>query len=402
MSTLEAQNKSNMESLDALFEYATEGIIITNQKGIIIKANPSSERVFGYEKDELLNKTVEELVPTRYKDTHVHNREGYNKNPHARSMGKNMDLFARRKDNTEFPVEISLSYYKKGEEQFVIAFVIDITERKKHEESVKKLNTDLEKKVRERTHVLQEALLELESSKQQLSEALATEKELNDMKSRFVTMASHEFRTPLSTILSSVSLIGKYTETDDDEKRQKHVQRVKSAVTNMTLILNDFLSAEKLEEGKIFVKKEDADIQHITNEVLTEINGILKPGQKVNYIHEGGAHALIDKQMLRNILLNLGSNAIKFSPENKPIEVLTKVTPKEIIIKVTDHGIGIPKEEQAHMFERFFRAKNVTNIQGTGLGLNIVAKYLEAMNGRIEFESELNKGTTFTATILNE
>jgi PAS domain S-box-containing protein len=402
MTTLDAQKKSGMESVQALFEYATEGIIITNQKGKIIRANPSSEKMFGYGKGELQYKTVEELVPMRYKDSHVHNRKGYNKYPHARSMGKNMDLFARRKDNTEFPVEISLSYYKKDEEQFVIAFVIDITERKKHEESVKKLNTDLEKKVRERTHVLQEALLELESSKQQLSEALATEKELNDMKSRFVTMASHEFRTPLSTILSSVSLIGKYTETDDDEKRQKHVQRVKSAVTNMTLILNDFLSAEKLEEGKIFVKKEDADIQHITNEVLTEINGILKPGQKVNYIHEGDAHALIDKQMLRNILLNLGSNAIKFSPENKQIEVLTKVTPKEIIIKVTDQGIGIPKEEQVHLFERFFRAKNVTNIQGTGLGLNIVVKYLEAMNGRIEFVSELDKGTTFTVTILNE
>jgi PAS domain S-box-containing protein len=402
MPTLEAQNKSNMESLDALFEHATEGIIITNQKGIIIKANPSSERLFGYEKGELLNKTVEELVPTRYKETHVHNREGYHKNPHARSMGKNMDLFAKRKDGSEFPVEISLSYYKKEEETFVIAFIIDITERKKHEESVKKLNRDLEKKVKERTHVLQEALIELESSKQQLSEALANEKELNDMKSRFVTMASHEFRTPLSTILSSVSLIGKYTEADDDEKRQKHVQRVKSAVTNMTLILNDFLSAEKLEEGKVFVKKEDADIEKIVNEVLTEIHGILKPGQKIEYKHEGATHALIDKQMLRNILLNLGSNAIKFSPENKAIEVYTKVTPKEIIIKVTDHGMGIPKEEQTHLFERFFRAKNVTNIQGTGLGLNIVTKYLEAMNGRIEFESELNKGTTFTATILNE
>ena len=402
MTTLDAQKRFELESLDALFEHATEGIIITNQKGGIIRANPSSERMFGYGRGELQHKTVEELVPTRYKDTHVHNREGYNKSPHARSMGKNMDLFAKRKDGGEFPVEISLSYYQKDGETFVIAFIIDITERKKHEESVKKLNTDLERKVRERTNVLQEALIELESSKQQLSEALATEKELNDMKSRFVTMASHEFRTPLSTILSSVSLIGKYTETDDDEKRQKHVQRVKSAVTNMTLILNDFLSAEKLEEGKVFVKKEDADLPKIVNEVITEINGILKSGQKIEYKHEGDAHALIDKQMLRNILLNLGSNAIKFSPENKPIEVLTKVTPKEIIIKVTDHGIGIPKEEQAHMFERFFRAKNVTNIQGTGLGLNIVAKYLEAMNGRIEFESELNKGTTFTATILNE
>ena len=402
MSKIEAQNKFQMESLDALFEHATEGIIIANKEGKIIKANPSSERLFGYDKGELLDKVVEELVPTRYKEHHVENRTNYNAHPHARAMGKNMDLFARRKDNTEFPVEISLSYYKKEEDTYVIAFIIDITERKKHEESVKKLNQDLERKVKERTNVLQEALLELEKSKQQLSDALANEKELNDMKSRFVTMASHEFRTPLSTILSSVSLIGKYTATDDDEKRQKHVQRVKSAVTNMTLILNDFLSAEKLEEGKTFVRKEEANIDTITNEVLTEINSILKSGQKVSYKHKGNVNALLDKQMLRNILLNLISNAIKFSPENKNIEVDTIVSDKEIIVKVTDNGIGIPKEEQAHLFERFFRAKNVTNIQGTGLGLNIVGKYLEAMNGKINFESELDKGTTFTVTIPNE
>jgi PAS domain S-box-containing protein len=402
MSKLEVQNKLRMESLDALFEHATEGIIIANKEGKIIKANPSSENLFGYEKGELFNRVIEDLVPTRYAQHHVKNRENYNAHPHARSMGKNMDLFAKRKDGSEFAVEISLSYYKKDGDTFVIAFIIDITERKKHEESVKKLNQDLEKKVRERTNVLQEALLELEKSKQQLSEALANEKELNDMKSRFVTMASHEFRTPLSTILSSVSLIGKYSAADEDEKRQKHVQRVKSAVTNMTLILNDFLSAEKLEEGKTFVRKEEADLKAITNEVLTEINGILKPGQKVVYQHEGNTQAQLDKQMFRNILLNLTSNAIKFSPEDKNIEVYTNVSDQEIIIKVKDQGIGIPKEEQDHLFERFFRAKNVTNIQGTGLGLNIVGKYLEAMNGKIDFISELDKGTTFTVTIPNE
>jgi PAS domain S-box-containing protein len=402
MSKLEVQNKLRMESLDALFEHATEGIIIANKEGKIIKANPSSEKLFGYEKGELFNRVIEDLVPTRNAQHHVKNRENYNAHPHARSMGKNMDLFAKRKDGSEFAVEISLSYYKKDGDMFVIAFIIDITERKKHEESVKKLNQDLEKKVRERTNVLQEALLELEKSKQQLSEALANEKELNDMKSRFVTMASHEFRTPLSTILSSVSLIGKYSTANDDEKRQKHVQRVKSAVTNMTLILNDFLSVEKLEEGKIFLRKEEIDLKTIINEVLNEINGILKPGQKVEYKHEGNTYAQLDNQMLHNILLNLISNAIKFSPEDKNIEVYTNVSDQEIIIKVKDQGIGIPKEEQDHLFERFFRAKNVTNIQGTGLGLNIVGKYLEAMNGKIDFISELDKGTTFTVTIPNK
>jgi signal transduction histidine kinase len=316
-------------------------------------------------------------------------------------MGKNMTLFAKRKDNSEFPVEISLSYYKKDDEQFAIAFIIDITERKEQEDRIITLNQNLEKKVKERTNVLQEALLELENSKEQLSEALEKEKQLNDMKSRFVTMASHEFRTPLSTILSSVSLIGKYVTTEDDDKRQKHVQRVKSAVTNMTLILNDFLSAEKLEEGKIFVRKESVTLPKITKEILTEINGILKPGQVVNYTHQGFEEALLDVQMIRNILLNLISNAIKFSADNKTITVATSISDNETIIKVVDQGVGIPKEEQSHLFERFFRAKNVTNIQGTGLGLNIVVKYLEAMNGKIDFTSELNIGTTFIITIPN-
>lgn len=400
MTILGFEKEFEMESLNALFEHATEGIIISDKSGKIIKANPSSERLFGYANGELLGLGIEDLVPRKYMESHVHNREAYNKSPHARSMGKNMDLFAKRKDETEFPVEISLSYYKQGADTFVIAFIIDITERKLHEANIIRLNQDLEKKVDERTKVLHEALIELENSKEQLSLALLNEKELNDMKSRFVTMASHEFRTPLSTILSSISLVNKYNE--GDEKISKHVHRIKSAVTNMTLILNDFLSAEKLDEGKVFLRKENLNLQILVNEILNEINGILKPGQSVNYVHEGTLDAYIDKQMTRNILLNLISNAIKFSPENKTIHITTKVTGALVFIEVRDQGIGIPNEEHEHMFERFFRAKNVTNIQGTGLGLNIVAKYLETMNGKINFTSELNKGTTFTITIPNE
>ena len=199
-----------MESINALFEFATEGIIIANRKGVIIKANPSSERLFGYEKYELVGKVIEDLIPSKYAKSHVKQRDSYHENPHPRAMGKNMTLFAKRKDNSEFPVEISLSHYVENDEQLSIAFIIDITERKQQEDKIITLNQNLEKKVKERTNVLHEALLELENSKEQLSIALEKEKQLNDMKSRFVTMASHEFRTPLSTILSSVSLIGKY------------------------------------------------------------------------------------------------------------------------------------------------------------------------------------------------
>jgi PAS domain S-box-containing protein len=399
MTNLGLENKFQMDSLNALFEHATEGIIICDQKGLIIRANPSSEKIFRYNDQELLGKRIEELVPNKHVADHSKLREGYMKHPNARAMGKNMDLYGKRKDHSEFPVEISLSYYKKGEEMFVIAFIIDVTERKQHELNVYKLNQDLEKKVDERTKVLHEALIELENSKEQLSAALSNEKALNDMKSRFVTMASHEFRTPLSTILSSISLVNKYNE--GDEKIDKHVHRIKSAVTNMTLILNDFLSAEKLEEGKVFTRKELFNLQDLINEILSEIHGIVKSGQNLNYTHVGNSEVNLDTQMTRNILLNLISNAIKFSPENKSIDVVSKVTDNDVVIQITDQGVGIPLEEQAHLFQRFFRATNVTNIQGTGLGLNIVAKYLEAMDGKIEFESELGIGSRFSITLPN-
>ncbi|MBL7917209.1 MAG: PAS domain-containing sensor histidine kinase [Bacteroidia bacterium] len=389
----------DMEQLNALFEHATEGIIIANRQGVIIKANPSSERLFGYNLGELEGKKVEEIVPDKYKGNHEKHRESFHANPHARSMGKGIDLFAKRKDGTEFPAEISLSYYTKGNDQFVIAFIIDISERKKVEERIKKLNAELETKVDERTRVLKETMMELEASKEELKEALEKEKELNDMKSRFVTMASHEFRTPLSTILSSVSLIGKYKQEEEDEKRQKHVERIKSAVTNMTLILNDFLSAGKLEEGKISNNPIELNVVKLVNEIASELSNLLKPSQKIQYNHLGNEELLIDKQFLRNILINLLSNAIKFSPENKNIILNTKIDENCFEIMVQDQGIGIPEEEQKHLFERFFRAKNASNIQGTGLGLNIVSKYVEELKGKLTFESKLNEGTIFKIKI---
>lgn len=399
MSKLSSDKKKEMESLNALFEFATEGIIITDKSGKITKANPSAEKLFGYASGTILDKKVEDLIPSHLANKHKQHRAEFNNNPHSRSMGKDVALMAKRKDGSEFPVEISLTYFKKDGEMFVVAFIIDITERIAAQEKVKKANLELERKVNERTKVLQEALKELEDSKEQLSHALEQQKELNDLKSRFVTMASHEFRTPLSTILSSVSLISKYKTETEDEKRTKHVERVKSAVTNMTLILNDFLSVEKLEQGKISVNTVEFDLKILITEIINELSGLLKSNQKVEFSYKGESTVVLDKQMIRNIFINLISNAIKFSPEDKPIYVTVNNIKNNVHIEVKDSGIGIPKEEQSNLFKRFYRAKNATNIQGTGLGLSIVAKYIEEMKGNISFESELNLGTTFKLQI---
>ena len=397
---------SSEDRFSALFKFAAESILVVNQKGEIILANPASEKLFSYSKEEMLGKPIELLIPARYTQKHHKDLDKYNKNPHARSMGIGMDLNGLKKNGDEFPVEISLSPFENQEGKFVIAFIIDITVRKMNDEILKKqkqelefLTNELEKRVKDRTLILEEALHELERSQEELSSALEKEKELNELKTRFVSMASHEFRTPLATILSSLSLIRKYGERNDVDSQVRHISRIKSSVTHMTEILNDMLSLTKLEEGRIATIPEEFQLDDFISEIVQELQAVAKKGQIIHYNHKGYCEVVLDGKILKNILFNLISNAIKFSPEGSPIEVYSVVNDAQIELIIKDHGIGIPEEDQEHLFERFYRAINVTNIQGTGLGLNIVAKYVELLNGNIDFVSKLNEGTTFKILI---
>lgn len=399
MNTGESIRMETKEGIDALFLYATEGILVVNAAGVIMQINPSAERLFGYERDELNGKKIEILIPRRLGEKHANYREKYGQHPHARSMGAGMDLHGLKKDGTEFPVEISLSPYSTPEGNFVIAFIVDITVRKQAEEKLKHYSADLERQVKNRTLILEEAVEELQRTKKELNNALDKEKELNELKSRFVSMASHEFRTPLTTIMSSLSLITKYGEQDDKESQKRHVSKIKNSINNLTDILNDFLSVSKLEEGKIENKPECILLKAYVAEIISEMQSMAKPDQRIIQSNAGNEEAWLDKKLIKNILFNLISNAIKFSPEGTTIDVITQHVPGFVTISVKDKGIGISTEDQKHLFDRFFRGHNATHIQGTGLGLNIVAKYAELMGGSVHVQSMENQGTTFTIHI---
>ena len=410
MATPELQLANEKIKFEALFEYASLGILVVNQKAEIILANSFLLSQFGYDDSaELIGQKMELLIPNRFHHSHVEDRNEYIAHPQRRPMGLGMDLFAAKKDGSEFPVEISLSNYEGDGESFVIAFVSDITKRKEIENAtiqqkeqlalinkrIAEFNSDLEQQVALRTCQLQETLTALEVSKEELQKAYSKEKDLGDLKSRFVSMASHEFRTPLSTILSSASLVSKYLKEEEQEKRDKHINRIKSAVNNLTDILNDFLSIGKIEDGKIKAHFTLLNIKELITAVCHEIKGISKPGQRISFYHQGPHMAYLDPSLLRNVMFNLLSNAIKFSPENGKIEITSELKDNLVSLVVRDSGIGISSTDKTHLFERFFRGANVTNIQGTGLGLHIVHKYVELMNGTIEVETELEKGTSF-------
>ena len=541
----------NNDTFHALFNFASIGILITNSRGEIQMANNYIATQFGYTQDELIGEKVELLIPTRYRERHVHHRNNFGDNPHSRPMGLGMELAGQKKDGTEFPVEVSLGHYTINNEHYSLAFINDITQRKETEQAIIQLNTHLEEKVKEGTQSLaitveqlgnqiketerkdaelervntflnniwnhagaiifvtdedgmvqffnpaaeralgykvsdvlgsinvatfhletelaQKAeelsvgtgkpvaatfdvlkvaattgdnnnqewhyvrqdgstffvslnitqlkdahdeisgflciaidISEKKKAETELRAALEKEKELNELKSRFVSMASHEFRTPLSAVLSSAYLLSKYSKEEEQPQREKHIRRIISSVTSLTEILDDFLSVGKIEEGNIEANYREYNITEQMNEVIADVQHLLKKGQTIKYEHAGSnAKVYLDASMMKHIVTNLLSNAIKFSNEGTVVDLTTENKGRKFVLAVEDHGLGIPEEDRENLFKRFFRSSNVTNIQGTGLGLHIVSKYTELMNGKIDCNSQLGKGTKFTITFVN-
>jgi PAS domain S-box-containing protein len=535
-----AINYNDIKHIETFFEYATIGIVITDQYGIITAINPHALKEFGYTVNELVGKKIEILIPERFHEKHNTYHQAYHEKPATRLMGAGKDLVARKKDGTEMAVEISLSNYELNGDKFVVAFINNITLRKKAEAKIEKLNKELEATVELRTKELKKALSLLKAGQTTLQKAIlfqkaildnagamiiATdkngsikyfnpdaslnlgygkeevinkvtpvrfhtkseietkrkeifaefgininedfevlvaksrrniheerqytyirkngttfpvsltittvrdkngkiigymgvsfditerikreqglqklfekEKDLSELKSRFISMASHEFRTPLSTVLSSAYLLEKYTRTAEQPQREKHLKRITSSVSMLTDILNDFLSLGKIEEGRIPVRLKTFNINEAVENIIDEMKNTFQKQQKFIYKHNGASEVELDQSLLKHIVQNLVSNASKFSPEKSRIEIKTSNHEDSLLLAVKDSGIGISKEDQKHLMERFFRGANAGNVQGTGLGLYIVSKYAELMNGTVLCKSELEKGTEIIIT----
>ncbi|QKZ14068.1 PAS domain-containing sensor histidine kinase [Spirosoma sp. KUDC1026] len=401
--------KQSVQRYEAVYTNATIAIIVADQQGQIVSVNRLARQLFGYPDGELTGQPIEVLVPTQVSQYHERLRQSFNANPQVRAMGHNRDLHARRKDGSVFPVEISLSYFRMDDELYAVAYIIDITFKKEaerellaHRDRIERLNAELEQKVADRTHALMNTLEQLEHSKDELAKALTTERELGELKSRFVSMASHEFRTPLTTVLTSATLIEKYPASDQQDKRQKHLQRIRASVNHLNDILEEFLSVDRLEEGRIEARPMQIDVAELIQEVTDDMQGLLKPGQTIRPDLQCQSPIWVDPSLLRKVLVNLFSNAIKYSDANSVVTVRCSCSDDQIELSIIDQGVGISRDDQEHLFERFFRAHNVTNIPGTGLGLHIVARYIDLMGGRVDLQSELNKGTTVTLLLPNE
>ncbi|MFY0254073.1 PAS domain S-box protein [Chitinophaga sp. 30R24] len=366
--------------LTSLWANAGAILMVINPDGFIRWFNPAAERILGYKASEVVDICTplilhnKEELALRAEEFSQELQQPVSPDMEALTIRAQLNLANEyewsyiRKNGSTLPVSLTITAIRNaGDITGYMAIAIDLSQTKQAES--------------------------------ELRIALEKERELNELKSRFVSLASHEFRTPLSAILSSIYLVSKYELPEDVNKRNKHIQRIISSVNMLTDILNDFLSVGKIEEGKIQVRYSTFDTgKHIGN-VILEMEGLKKNQQQIYYAHHGSPNVCLDATLLKHIVMNLISNAVKFSPEGAIISIRTQCNLQGFQLSVKDRGIGISQEDRQHLFERFFRSQQVANIQGTGLGLHIVAKYAELMNGTVTCNSEPESGTEFIVSL---
>lgn len=390
-----------------LSEAVSEGLLVVNRERVIVATNRKADRMFGYYREELIGHALNMLIPDPYKKGHHKHVNEYFNNHKSRKMAIERCLFGLRKNKEQFPIEISLNPFTIYDTDYVLALVFDQTEISKRDFKIKELNEHLEKKIRTRTVELRETVAMLkkeikrrEEAEKKIKFALQRERELNELKTKFLSLVSHEFKTPLSGILTSATLVGKYKGAEHQGKRDKHLKTIIAEVRHLNVILTDFLSIERLEKGKEIYKFTEFSLSKVVNEVVYNANMLLKSGQHINYPQNIDDVIIYqDEKIVTLIITNLLYNSVKYSPEDSEIDILIDGEDDTMVIQIVDKGIGIPKKDQKHIFERYFRAENVLLNQGTGIGLNIIKGHIDNLGGKIGFTSVQNIGSTFTVRL---
>lgn len=349
-----------------IFQYTGQGLVVNSPDSEVLQIlNPAFAAMHGYTVEELTGKPIITIIaPTSLPNlpTHIHN-----------AREKERYIFEElhvRKDGTTFPVLIDATTVKDNNKKpiYIILNFQDITASKQAE-----------------TEIIN---------------ALNTEKELNELKSRFISLTSHEFRTPLATILSSAELLEYYSHKLPESEQKSLFRQIETATTRMTGLLDDILIINKSESGKLQLHPTAVNLQKLCADLVTEIKLIASNKHKIIFTHTGNCiNTVMDEKILRHILTNLLGNAIKYSPDGGVIEFSLSCQNQQAIFQVKDNGIGIPEESQTQLFESFHRASNVGNIQGTGLGLSIVKRMVDLSEGKITFNSQVGVGTTFTVIL---
>lgn len=365
----ENELRENENKLRAVIHSAMDAIITINDGGKITEWNPRAEETFGWTQEEVLGKSLtENIIPNQHRQAHSQGMDRYMATGKGPVLNQRIEITAMHKDGREFPIELAIiPIESKGVKSFT-AFARDITLQKESQEETKK--------------------------------ALDKEREVSELKSRFVSMTSHEFRTPLTTIKQNVDLISYMLEAEDpkaEEKYGKYLGRISSEISRVTNLMNDILMLGRIDAGKIEISKHPADLELLIESTLQKITHGRADRRKVKFETIGVNQPVnIDSQLIEQVITNLITNALKYS-EGKQDPELTLSFEKlnEVEIRVKDYGIGIPKKDQKSLFTTFYRATNVKNIQGTGLGLSIVKEFLSLHGGTIELESDANEGSLF-------
>jgi PAS domain S-box-containing protein len=359
--------KKSEEKFRQLMESAPVATVITDTQGIVVLLNKITEQLFGYTKAELVGQDIEILVPKETDGIHLLEQAAATARI-DKLQTISLDLTGLRKDGSIFPANVQLSYIDTPEGGLVMSHIIDITSR-----------------------------IETETA---LKHALEHEKELGALKSRFVSMASHEFRTPLAAILATTDTLTHYRDRMDKDQITTRLDKIRSQVNHMKDIMDDVLQLSRMQAGYMDFKPEQGDFEALCREIIEDFEVHTKPGNRIHFESAGiPLYAVYDKRLIRQALANIISNGLKYSPAENAVHITLSSEAERVIFKVRDTGIGIPTSELNHLFEPFHRASNVGTISGTGLGLSITRQAIERHGGTVSLESQLGIGTIVTVIL---